>query len=298
MKDMMISIRRTPYQSLASFLILLFTLFLSLFFFNLVAFFHGFLGFVETKPQVTVYFQNDTKESQISQIKQKLIQTGKTTSVTYISKEDAFNIYKNLEKNNPLLLEMVSAEILPASLEIKADKPTDLAEIASYVKKQPGIDEVVFQKDIVDKLLTFTTIVRRTLLFIYALLLAITFMVLMTTTAFKIALKKDEIELQRLLGASTFYIRKPFFEEGAFFGFISGTVAFALFYGVFLIVYPLLSTQLVGIPDLAFFGLGNLDLYVWPPSIIFVLASYLLTVCFCMIIGVIGSYFSTSKYIE
>src|SRR3990167_9827802 len=100
---------------------------------------------------------------------------------------------------------MVSAEILPASLEVKAEKPEYLAEIATSLKKQPGIDEVVFQKDIVDKLLIFTKVVRRISLFILILLLAITFIVLMTTTAFKISLKKDEIELLRLLGALTFY---------------------------------------------------------------------------------------------
>lgn len=298
MKEILTSIRRTPYQSVASFLILFFTLFLSLFFFNLVSFFHGFLSFVETQPQVTVYFQSETKEAYISQVKQNLEQTGRVTSVKYVSKEEAFNIYKNYEKNNPLLLEMVSAEILPASLEVKAEKPEYLAEIASSLKKQPGIDEVVFQKDIVDKLLTFTKVVRRISLFILILLLAITFIVLMTTTAFKISLKKDEIELLRLLGAGTFYIRKPFFYEGMIFGLTSGTLAFVIYYGIVFYIAPLLGAQLTGIPDLSFFGLGSFNLYVWPPSIPFIAFSYIATVVFGVCIGLVGSFLSTSKYIQ
>ena len=65
---------------------------------------------------------------------------------------------------------------------------------------------------------------------IFAFLMFTSIVVLVTTTAFKIALKKDEIELLGLLGASKFYIRKPFLEEGIFFGLVSGTLAFATFY--------------------------------------------------------------------
>ncbi len=298
MNDILTSIKRTPYQSLASFLILFFTLFLSLFFFNMTSFFNGILSFVETKPQVTVYFQNQTRENEIFKIRDSIKASGKALSLKYVSKQEALRIYRELNKNNPLLLEMVSADILPASLEIFASKPVYLSEIAEYLKKQPGIDEVIFQKDIVDKLLGLTTVLRRISMFILLFLLTIAFIVLMTTTAFKIALKKDEIELQRLLGASTFYIKKPFLYEGVLFGLVSGTLAFAIFYLIYLYFSPFLSSYLSGVPSLSFYNLSNLNLFVWPPSFNFVILSYLVTVIFGVIIGFIGNYFSTSKYIN
>ncbi len=298
MNEIWTSVRRTPYQSLASFLILFFTLFLSLFFFNLTSFFNGILSYVETRPQVTVYFQNQTTQNDIFKIRDSMVSSGKVQSVKYISKQDALKIYRNLNKNNPLLLEMVTADILPASLEVFAKQPEYLTEIAAYLNKQPGVDEVVFQKDIVEKLLALTNTMRRLSLFIMVFLLIIAFIVLMTTTAFKIALKKDEIELLRLLGASTSYIRKPFLYEGMLFGLASGTLAFVLFYLGFLYFYPFLSSYLAGIPSLSFYNLGFLNLYVWPPSIFFILTSYLIIVFFGILIGFVGNYFSTSKYIE
>ncbi len=298
MSEIWTSIRRTPYQSLASFLILFFTLFLSLFFFNLTSFFNGMLSYVETKPQVTVYFQNQTKEDDIFKIRDSMVSSGKVLSVKYISKQDALKIYRDLNKNNPLLLEMVTADILPASLEVYAKQPEFLTEIAAYLNKQPGVDEVVFQKDIVEKLLSLTNTLRRLSLFIMIFLLIIAFIVLMTTTAFKIALKKDEIELLRLLGASTSYIRKPFLVEGMLFGVASGSLAFALFYLIFLYFYPFLSSYLAGIPSLSFYNLGSLNLYVWPPSVQFIVATYIIVVLFGSLIGFVGNYFSTSKYIK
>ncbi len=298
MNEMMTSIKRTPYQSFASFLILFFTLFLAVFLFNLTTFFNGILSFVETKPQVTVYFENETKETAISSIKQQLDATGKVAQAKYTSKEEALKIYKDLNKNNPLLLKMVSADILPASLEIYANKVSDLPQIAEQLKKVPGVDEVVFQRDVVDKLLSLTTMLRRVSIVLLVFLVVIVFVVLMTTTAFKIALKKEEIELLRLLGASHGYVRWPFLKEGMFFGFASATTAFVLYYLIILILNPFLSSYLSGIPSLEFLGLGSYGLYVWPPSPLFILLSYILTVVSGMGIGLAGNYLSTTKYIK
>ncbi len=299
MNEVWTSIRRTPYQSLASFLILFFTIFLSLFFFNLTSFFNGILSYVETKPQVTVYFKTNTSVNDIFKIRDALNSSGKVLSVKYISKQDALKIYQNLNKNNPTLLEMVTADILPASLEIYASKLSYLPEIAAYLQKQPGVvDEVVFQKDIVAKLATLTGVLRKISALILIFLLLTAFIVLMTTTAFKIALKKDEIELQRLLGASTSYIRRPFLQEGVVFGLTSGTLAFLLFYLAYLYSSLFLNSYLVGISKLSFYGLSNLDIYVWPPSLNFVIMTYIITILFGVLIGFVGNFLSTSKYIK
>lgn len=298
MKDIITSIRRTPYQSLTSFLILFFTLFLSLFFFNMTSFFNGILSYVETRPQVTVYFQDKVEESDIFKIRDEVSATGKTTSIKYVSKDEALQIYKDLNKNNPLLLEMVTAEILPASLEVYATKPEYLSQIAEFLKKQNGIDEVVFQKNIVDKLVGLTTVLRRTSVFVLFFLLIISVIVLMTTTAFKIALKKEEIELMTLLGASKSYVRKPFLLEGVFFGIASGTLAFLFFYLIFLYFNTFFKSYLAGIPTLPFYNLGGINIYVWPPSINFVLLSYFAVILFGAGIGFVGNYISTTKYIK
>ncbi|MFA6390694.1 MAG: permease-like cell division protein FtsX [Patescibacteria group bacterium] len=144
MKDIWTSIRRTPYQSLSAFLILFFTLFLTLILFVSLTFLYGTLNYLETKPQVTVYFQTKTPETQIFKVREELMNSGKVLNIKYISKNEAFNIYKQLNKDNSLLLEMVSADILPPSLEIFAKKPVFLPEIAEYLKKQGDIDEVQY----------------------------------------------------------------------------------------------------------------------------------------------------------
>jgi len=229
MKEIWTSIRRTPYQSLSAFLILFFTLFLTLILFVSLTFLYGTLNYLETKPQVTVYFQNKTVENHIFKVRDELMSSGKVLNIKYISKNEAFNIYKQLNKDNPLLLEMVSADILPPSLEIYAKKPIFLPEIAEYLKKQGDIDEVQYEKDIIDKLLVLTNTIRKSALIFFSYLIIMSIIVLTTMILFKIALKESEITLLKLIGATNFYIRKPYVLESLFLGISASLLSFGIF---------------------------------------------------------------------
>lgn len=296
MTEILTSIRRTPYQSFAAFLVLFFTLFLATIFFIFLSFLYGLLGYVETRPQVTVYFETKTPENDIFKIRNELISSEKVDSIKYVSKNDAFKIYKELNKDNPLLLEMVSADILPASLEIYAKKPTYMNEIADFLKNKPGVDEVNFQKDIVEKLLSLTNILRKITVIFFIFLILMSTVVLMTTTLFKIALKKDEIEVLRLLGATSFYIRKPFLFEGIFFGLLASVFSFLIVAAGLLYLYPFFTSYLRGIQELTL-SIATLQFTVWPVSLYFLLLTLAFTSLFGITIALIASYLATEKYL-
>ena len=192
---MMNSFKRTPYQTFAALLVLYFTLFLLGTIFVAMSFLYGLLSYVETRPQVTVYFQSEATEAEIFAVRDELKGSGKVASVKYISKQEAFDIYKDLTKDNPMLLEMTSESILPASLEIFATKPQYLPEIAKFLENKEGVDEVQFQKIIVDQLLALTRAVRNTTLALCIFLFTMATVVIVATSSFKIALRKDEIEI-------------------------------------------------------------------------------------------------------
>ena len=297
MNEIFTSIRRTPHQSLAAFLILFFTLFLSTLMLLSLSFLYGLLGYVETKPQVTVYFQTSTNQDQIFKIRSKLMNSGKVMSIKYISKEDAFKIYKQLNKDNPLLLEMVTADILPASLEIYAKKPAFLPELADLLKKEAGVDEVNFQKDILDRLLTLTDILRKTTIIFFSFLMFLAILVLTTTTLFKIALKKDEIELLRLLGASNFYIKKPFLLEAILFGLTASVGSFVIILSILLYLKPFFTSYLKDISQLTL-SIFVYKLTVWPLNLTFLSLAFLLSLLFGVSIAIFATLLATQKYLK
>lgn len=296
MRQLLISLRRTPYQSLAVFSSLLLTLFLSLLLIFCLNFLYGLLGYVESRPQVTIYFQNEASETSILKVKNDLEKTGKVESVKYMSKNDAFSLYKSLNKDNPLLLEMVTPDVLPASLEIFAKKPIYLPEIVNYLNTVTGKDEVNFPKNVVDKLLSLTSIIRMMSLAFFIFLMITTIIILMTITHFKVALKKEEIELLRLMGASAGYVRKPFMDQALFLGFISSTVVYSLFGSILFLFYPSIQGYLRGITSL-FIDIGPYQLTVWPISVEYAGGLYILLTCFGMGIAGLATYFATHKYL-
>lgn len=297
MKEIWISIRRTPYQSMSAFLILFFTLFLSLMLFVSLTFLSSILSYLETKPQVTVYFQPNTPETQIFKVRNELINSGKVLSLKYISNNDAYNIYKQLNKDNPLLIDMVDASILPPSLEIYAKKPIFLPEIAGYLKKQEDIDEVQYEKDIIDKLLILTNTIRRTSLIFFSYLIIMSIIVLTTMILFKIALKENEIILLKLIGATDFYIRKPYIMESLFLGVTASVLSFGIF--SFLVFYfnPFLQSYLKGVGSLSV-DLWSYQLVVWPFNYIFFSLVFVSTLVFGAIIATVASYTATNKYLR
>ncbi len=297
MKELLTSIRRTPHQSFAVFSSLILTLFLSILLIFCLNFLYGLLGYVESRPQVAIYFQNQVSEADILHVKEQLLSSGKVESVKYISKNDAYNLYKQLNKDNPLLLEMVSPDILPASLEIFAKKPTFLPEIADFLNTVVGKDEVNFQKNVVDKLLSLTSVVRIISISFFSFLMISTIIILMTITHFKVALKRDEIELMRLMGASPSYVRKPFLDESMFLGFVSSTTVYILFLGIIFLVNPALQSYLHGIQTLSV-DIYTFKLTVWPISAIYGVGLYVVLVFFGVGIAALSTYLATRKYLS
>lgn len=297
MNNFLLSLKRTPYQTLANILVLFFSLFLISVILIFSSFLNGFLNYVESKPQVTVYFKLNTSEDYIAKIKEEINQMGKAVNIVYIDQKQAFEIYKNLNKDNPLLLEMVSPETMPASLEIYPKKPEYLKEIADSFKNKDNIDEVQYQKDIIEKLLNINKILRIGSLIFVIYLTLMTVLVITTTTWFKISLKKEEIDVLRLLGASNFYIRKPYISENFFLATITSLLVFTLISGVIFYFNPFLKNYFAGVNEL-FINFNNIKLVIWPINFIFLSLVFVISWLFSVIICLFSTYIATNKYLK
>ena len=296
MNNILTSLRRTPYQTFAALSVLFFTLLLSGGIFVTLTFLQGLLHYVETRPRVIVYFQVKTPEKDIFAIRDKITATNKATEITYISQDEAYNIYKEFTENDPLLLEMTSPDILPASLEIDAVKPEYLPEIAELVSGMPGVDEVQYQKDIINNLLNLTSTIRKTASFFFAYLMFMSIIVLTTTLSFKIALKRDEIQVLKLLGATNNYIRAPFVNESVTLGIIATVAANVILIGTMLTLNAVLTSFFAGIPELTIF-INSIALQVWPFNLAFILFTLGVTAIFSLFITLISSYAATNRYL-
>jgi len=278
-------IRRSPYQTSAAVGIMSLTFFLSTLIILVAAGSQALLRYFETRPQVTAFFKDEVKIDQIEKLKEKLNQTGKIKSLKYVSKEEALEIYKEQNKSDPLLLEMVTANILPASLEVSTTDIAYLGEIAQVLRQEPGVEEVVFQEDVVKALKNWTDTIRKIGLALIGFLGGVSFLVVLVIIGMKVALRKQEVEVLQLIGATNWFIRAPFVFEGIFYGVVGAILGWGA--GILLLMYstPFLVDFLSGIPIL-------------PVPLIFILVILGGEILVGVIIGTLGSLLAVKKYLK
>lgn len=240
--------RRSPYQAMAAILTMFLTLLLAGLFFLASTASYFILQYFEGKPQITVYFQDKTTDEVIQKLQASLTATGKTAAITFISKDEALAIYREQNKKDPLLLEMVTADILPASLEVSANDPNFLSDLEVIIKDAEGVEEVVYQRDVVETLISWTNAIRAVGGSLAGLLAVDSILIVMTIIGMKIALKKQEVEILTLVGASPWYIRAPFVLEGGLYGLFGACIASLIIGGLTIWLYPFILTYLGVVP--------------------------------------------------
>jgi len=241
-------IRRSPYQALAAILIMMLT-FLALSIFTFVFFGSSeIIKYFESKPQVTAFFKDEATQQNIDGLIATLEGNDKVSDVNFVSKNEALQIYKEQNKGDPLLLDLVTEEILPASVEISATNIDDLSPISETLKSSPFVSEVVFQQDVVKTLSQWTNALRRIGFVVILLLSLVSVFIMATIIGFKISQKREEIEIMRLLSATKWYVRWPFIFEGIFYGVVGALLGWTIASAGLLYATPYLKSFLGNIP--------------------------------------------------
>ncbi|MBI4099673.1 ABC transporter permease [Candidatus Microgenomates bacterium] len=279
-------IRRSPYQAAAAVMIMTLTLFVALVFFVLSIGSQKLLVYLEQKPQVIAFFNDTiTSEDQVADLKTKLEATDKTASVKFVSKDQALAIYKERNKSDPLLLELVSANTLPASLEVSAKNVADLPALYDTLKDAPNIEEISYQRDVVDTLIGVLDKIRKFGIGLVSFLVATSLFTILTIIGMKIALRKDEIEVERLVGASSWYIRAPFLFEGIFYGAVGSVVSWSVLFAIIYFSTPHLLPYLSGLSLLP----------IEPVTMVEFLGG---TIALGAMVGVVGSFLAVWRYLK
>ncbi len=240
--------RRAPYQSLAAIVMTTVTFCIVSVFALVVLGAHSMLAYFESRPQVTAFFKDETTQSDIDALKAAINNKVVVEDMRYLSKDDALEIYREQNTDNPLLLEMVTADILPASLEVSAKNVTDLEAIAGVMQQNKSVENVVFQKDVIDTLKKWVDGVRLTGIVLSGLLIFASLTTIVMILGLKFTARKSEINTLSLLGATPWYIRAPFVSEGMIYAVSGAVLGWAISYLALLYLTPNIIAFLQDIP--------------------------------------------------
>lgn len=225
------------------------TIFLSLFIIGLFllgsALIDNMVGTVEDRVTIQAFLSDNASQSDVDALRLKIQGWDNVESVTYKSKEEALEEYRNTMSNrnaSDAVAALDGENPIPASLVIKLDDPQLVEETANRligdadfgsVSDGTAASSVQYGRDTVEKLFSFANYLRLAAVVLVGLLTFVAFVFINNTIRLAITARRREISIMRLVGASNSFIRGPFLLEGALEALIGAVLAIvALHFGM------------------------------------------------------------------
>ena len=288
---------RNAYVSLASVFVMMVALFVigaTMFLDQLLT---TSLSTIQSKVDINVYFVPDASIDEIDRIRVAVAALPDVAAVTYTTREDALEEYRDRNQGNEIALqalEELNENPLGATIAIQAKETSQYESVAQFLEEQkaqedvsaPVIDVINYakNKDSIDTLTRIIEAVERTSFAVMIVLLLAATLITFNTIRLAIYTSREEIAIMRLVGASNMFIRGPFMLQGIMYGLISGLITLALFYPILIWLGPGTAT---------FFEVNLLDYYLANFKTISVVI-----VGIGVTLGLVSSTFAVARYLR
>jgi cell division transport system permease protein len=189
---------------------------------------------------VQVMIADDVEEQDAQLLKKQLEGEPFTAEASYLSKEEAAGLMQ--EELGEEFVDFLGYNPLPASIDIhitpEYSDEVKLTEIVKELEKNPAINEVVFQHDLLRQMNANLSKWSLGISLIGILLLIIAIVLIVNTIQLAIFSQRFLIKSMQLVGATQWFIQKPFLRRGLWFGFLASMIALAI---LFMLLYAFRS---------------------------------------------------------
>jgi cell division transport system permease protein len=200
---------------------------------------------------ISVFMADTTPLSSIENLELKLRADPRVRSVTFVSKARALDRFKQDPNIEPTMIEALEGyNPLPSALDVDVKDIKDLDAVANDVKALPLLDKqgaTNYRKDVIDKVVTFSRFVAAAGVAILVGLTGIAIFIIMMSIRTAVFVRRKEIEVMKLVGATDWFVRGPFLLEGMLAGLLASLIAVAVVAGGY---HPLVDRVRAGVPFL------------------------------------------------
>lgn len=253
---------------------------------GLVVFFvlaaHNLSIYVRENINFSVLISDDMKEADILKLQKRLDKEPFVKQTEYISKKQALKEQTEAMGTDPE--EFLGYNPFTASIEIKLHSDyansDSIAKIEKLIKKNTNIQEVLYQRELIDLVNENIRNISLVLLTLAVVLTLISFALINNTIRLAIYSKRFLIHTMKLVGASWGFIRRPFLRRNIWSGVLAGIMADAILMGA---AYWLVSYE----PEL---------IRVITPEVMLLVSGSVMV--FGIIITFLCAYLSINKYLR
>lgn len=248
---------------------------------------------IQSKIDISVYFNTNTSEDEILNIQQSLQSLSEVANVQYISRDQALAIFQQAHANDPTITQAINqldTNPLEASLNIQAKDPSQYGAIADYLGSPSlasYIDSISYtqNQDVIDRLAKIVKDVEVGGWIVTIFLALVAGLVVFNTIRLAIYSNREEIGVMRVVGASNSLVRGPYVVEGMIWGAIATILGLIIIAPALYFVSPYLNAFI-----------PNLNIFQYFYTHIFQLILYGLL--FGVVIGSLSSFWAVRRYLR
>lgn len=243
---------------------------------------------LEKEQGMQVFMEYDASEEDINKLNEDLNKIEGVNSVTFVSKEEAYNTMKKRLGKNDKGLRGFTPDIFAVSYIVTL---TDLSlnnQVYNDINNLDTVREIQNKGDTIETLSKIGNTIQIVTFTMFAILILISLFIISNTIKLTVHARRKEISIMKYVGATNSFIRTPFMIEGIIIGLFSGIISILVVGGG----YNYIATQLAQSATWQKLSISLLSFGDMFGQI--VLVYMLLGVG----IGIIGSSISMRKYLE
>jgi cell division transport system permease protein len=216
---------------------------------------------ITNKIDVSVFLKDSDTTAQTDQLLSQIKSLSNVRSVSYLNKADVLKQYEAQNAGNKQLATAIgqTSNPLPATILIR---PLDLnhienikdflvqSSVANLQSAPPSYSGD--QETAINRITHATDILREVGIIAIIVFVIICALIIFNTIQMAIFNRRDEIQIMRLLGASTSYIRGPFIVESAVYGVVSALLSVLIINTAFVTASNALQASALGLLDISY----------------------------------------------
>lgn len=310
MKSRMITVWRVIHTGIVNFIrnaslaiaamaVMVVTLTIVLFSVVTNASFNNTIAQITDKIDVSVFLKDSTTPVQTKQLINQLKKQPNVKSVEYLDKATALRDYQSQNAGNEQLLTAINQTTnpIPPTIHVKPDNLNNINGIKDFLVKPHNLALQTSgspsysgdRKQAIDKITHATNVLRKIGVILVIVFTLVCALIIFNTIQMAIFNRRDEIQIMRLLGASTSYIRGPFVVESIIYGILSGVISVLIVNAAFLASSNTLQASSLGLLDInyasTYFGNHFFQLLA-------------LQLMLGIVIGAVSSIIATRRYLK
>lgn len=236
------NIWRNKMFSLASTATMAACIFMFGIFYIIITNFSASVKSIEEGVSVTVFFEEGITEAQIQNIGDSIERRGEVKNNEFVSAEEAWEDYKDIyfEGREELAKGFTDNPLAnSAHYQVYLNDVSMQKSLVSYLKTIPGVREVKQSAQVANTLTDFNQLIGYVSFGIIFILLCVAVFLISNTVTVGISVRREEIAIMKLIGATDYLVRAPFVVEGVVIGLIGAAIPLVLLYFMYLriIVY-------------------------------------------------------------